>query len=122
MRAKPFTIRLGSNRVSEFILKQMVQVSGCVVWIRFTFSVTDVVCAVVVHAVKVVASLDQGYFIGCQGWETVADLFHDAVGVFAKVDGVCKPGDGEFEFAGAGFNVFWVFGVPGFGPVTLNSY
>lgn len=47
-------------------------------------------------------------------------MFYDAVGVFAEVDGVCEPGDGEFEFAGACFGVFWVFGVPGFGPVTFK--
>jgi hypothetical protein len=40
-------------------------------------------------------------------------LLEHAVGVFAKVDGVGEPGDGELDLAVAGFDVFGVFWVPG---------
>lgn len=34
------------------------------------------------------------------------------------VDGIREPGDGELDLPIAGFDVGWVFGVPGLGPVA----
>ena len=78
----------------------------------------DVVGAVVVHAVEVVATLNQGtIFIRPLG-EAISELLDHAVGVFAEVDRVREPGDGELDLAVTGLNVCRVLGVPGVGPVT----
>lgn len=80
----------------------------------------DVVGAVVVHAVEVVAAVHEGQLGGSESREPGAELGAHAGRVVAVVYGVGEPGDAEFEFAFAGGGVEGVGGVEGFGPVALG--
>ena len=62
----------------------------------------NVVSAVGVHAVEIVAAVHESEVLGGEGWEAVAELGDHASGVVAVIDGVGEPGDDEFEFAFAG--------------------
>ena len=73
---------------------------------------------VVVHAIEVVAAVDEGDVFGGPLGKSIAELLHHAVGVFPVVYRVCEPGDVEFDLPFAGFDVCWVFRVPRLGPIT----
>lgn len=72
----------------------------------------DVIGSVVIHTVEIVTAFDECSFFGREFWETIAELFAHGGGVVAKVDRVGEPGDCKFDFAVAGFNIFWVAGIP----------
>ena len=108
-----------TDELAGLVLEKTFEVPEEVVGLRGCGFVFDVVGAVVVHAVEVVASLDQGDLFGSERGEAVAELFHHAIGVFAEIDGVREPGDGEFDLAVAGFDVEGILRIPGFGPVAL---
>ena len=42
-------------------------------------------------------------------------------GVASEVDGVCEPGDAEFEFAFCGFDILGVFWVPWIDGITYTA-
>lgn len=116
--AQPRGLRLGADPLTRLVLVQDVEVAGEVVDVGLAFLVADVVCAVVVHAVEVVAALDQGDLVGRQRGQAVAQLRAHRVWVLAKVDWVAEPRDGKLDLAVGSFDIFGVVLVPGVGPVT----
>lgn len=118
VRAQPHGFCLWANAVAMLVLHEDLEVAGNVVDVCFAGFGLDVVGTVVVHAVEVVAALHKGTVFVRPLGETVSKLLDHAVGVFAKVDGVCEPGDGEFDLAVSGLDIGRVLGVPGFSPVT----
>ena len=73
-----------------------------------------------VHAVEIVAAVDEGDIFRGPGGQAVPQLFDHAVWVLAVIDGVSEPGDSELNFAIAGFDVRRVLGVPRLSPVTWD--
>jgi hypothetical protein len=67
--------------------------------------VLDVICRIVVHPVEVIAALHERDFFGRPSGQPIAELLDHGVWVLAEVDGVCEPGDTEFEFALCGLDV-----------------
>lgn len=91
--------------VAGLVLEQRLEVPEEIVCFRGSRFVSDVVGGVVVHAVEVVGALHQGEFGGREFREARAELGEHGGWVVAVVDGVCEPGDAEFEFAFCGFDV-----------------
>ena len=118
MRLEPEALRVRPDGFALVILKQCFEVAEEVFGLGRAGAVLDVIGAVVVHAVEIVAALHEGFVLGRPRGKTVTELCDHGLGVAAKVDGVGEPGDGEFELAFAGFDVFGVGGVPRFDPVT----
>lgn len=118
IRSEPERLCLGTNVLAVLALKECLEVAEEIVLIWLAVLVLDVVGGVVVHAVEVVRSLYQGDLLGRELGETIAELLAHRVGVFAVVDGVGEPGDGEFKLAFGGLDILWVFWVPWINGVT----
>lgn len=118
IRPEPKALRLRPDTQARLVLVQRLQVAKVIVRLGRAGAVLDVVGAVVVHAVEVVAAVHEGEVGRRPGREPVAQLRDHASGIDAVVDWIGEPGDGEFEFACRGFHVFGVLGVPGFGPIA----
>lgn len=91
---------------------------------RFWFSllVSNVIGAVVVHAIKVIASLDKSRFFRCEFRQAITKLLAHRVGVFAKVHWVAKPADCKLDLSVAGFAVLRIFWIPRLRPVAYTTY
>ena len=97
--------------------------AGSVKWIdgKALVLVSDVVGAVVVHAIEVVGTLHELAFLFSELGEAVAELLDHRCGVVAEVDRVSKPRDGKFDLAVTGYPVLFIVGVPRLSPVTCND-
>ena len=86
--------------------------------IRLTLLMPDIIGTIMIHAVEVVAALDERGFFGSELGKPRAELLAHAIRVLAEVDGIAEPGDCKFDFTRAGLDVGGVVGVPGLGPVA----
>ena len=112
---------LWADPFALLVLIKDLQVAGMVIQLRLGVFVPDVIRAVVVHAIEIIAALYQLHFLGCPLRQSVTKLLTHGVGVFAEVDWVAKPANGELNLAVAGLAVLGIFGIPGFGPVTYTK-
>lgn len=119
--SKPEGLGLGTDALALFGVKESLQVPEEIVLWWGASLVLDVVGRVMVHAVEVVRALHQSTLLLGEGGETIAELLEHGVGVFAKVDGISKPADGELNLAVAGLNISRVLGVPRKGSVTVQG-
>ena len=83
--------------------------------------VFDVVRAVVVHAIEVIATLDECNLLWRPFRQPVSELFTHGVWVLAKVDWVAKPADGELDLTVTCLTILGIFWIPRFGPVTYTT-
>jgi hypothetical protein len=83
--------------------------------------VPDVVGAVMIHAVEVVAALDERDLVVGELGQSVAQLLEHRVRILAKVHRVREPRGGKLDLAVRGFDVLWIVLVPGDSPVTYTS-
>lgn len=79
---------------------------------------SDVISSVVIHAVEVIRAFHQCHFVVGESRETVAELGAHGIGIFAMVDGVCEPGNAEFQFAFGSFDVLGIGSIPGVNTIT----
>lgn len=113
IRTEPEGLGLWPDEFALFALEERFEVTEEVGGVGGGCLVLDVVGSVVVHAVEIVGALHERELFGREGGEAVPELRDHGCGVVAVVDGVCEPGDAEFEFALRGFDVERVGGVPG---------
>lgn len=118
--SQPGRLCLGTDPFAVLVLQEYLQVAGDVIRVRLACLGFDVVGAVVVHTVEVVAAVDEGDIFGGPGGQAVTQLFDHAVWVLAVIDGVSEPGNSELDLAIAGLNICGVFGIPRLSPVTWN--
>src|SRR5690242_3681038 len=118
--SQPDRLCLWANPFTGLVLHENLQIASIVVQLWLGILVLDVVCAVVVHAIEVVAALDQFRLLRCEFRQPIAKLLAHRVWVLAKVDWVAKPADCELNFAIACLTILGVFGILRFGPITYT--
>ena len=121
VRTQPHRLSLWANAVAVLVLVEDLEVASKVVGVGLASLGLDVVGTVVVHAVEVVATLDQGTIFVRPLGKPVSQLLDHAVWVFAEVNGVREPGDGELDLTVTSLDVCGVLAIPGLSPVTYTS-
>lgn len=66
----------------------------------------NIVGSIMIHPVKVVASLNKLFFFRRELGKPLAELLAHGGRVVAEVNRVCKPGDCEFNLSIASFDIF----------------
>lgn len=119
--SQPDGLCFGTNPHAVFVLIQDLEISGEVFKCSLAVLVPNVVGAVMVHAIEVIAALDKRNFLLSELWQSATQLLAHRVWVLAKVDWVSEPGDGKFNLAVGCFDVFRVFWVPRLRPIAYTS-
>lgn len=89
--AEPFRLGFGADGVASLVAEADVDVAGEVIVTRGAVTVADVVGGVVVHAVKVIGTLDERCLFVRKGRQAIAELLAHGVWVFTKVNGIGEP-------------------------------
>lgn len=121
IRTKPDRLSFWTDFLANLGGEKRLQIPKEIVGFGSAGFVLDVIRRVVVHAIEIVASLDQGNFFGREFRESVAELFAHGGWIVSVVDRVGEPSNGEFEFSFGCFYVVGVGRVPGVGGIAVQG-
>lgn len=115
---EPERLCLWTNPFAILVLLKALEISQKVVEFGLSVLVLDIVGTVVVHTIEVIAAFDKSRIFWSELWKSVPELLPHRIWVFAKVDWVSEPADGELKLSVACLDILRVIWIPWFGPVT----
>ncbi|KAI9166743.1 Solute carrier RCH1 [Paramyrothecium foliicola] len=120
-RAQPCRLGFLADVVTSLVFKESLEVAEEVLGLGGAGAVLDVVGSVMVHAVEVVGTVDEGLLLVGEGGETVTKLLAHGGRVVAVVDGVREPRNSELDLAVSSLYVLRIRRVPGVGGITVEN-